>query len=60
MPPVIAFTKARCWSCIALKPGIAAMGLMAVMFSIIFDCPSRSISKDAARKVGTTEREAPV
>ena len=52
--PVIAFMNASCWACIASKPGILAIGFIAPMFSIIFDCPSRSISKLACRNCGTT------
>jgi hypothetical protein len=48
--------KTSCCFRIASKPGIAAIGLgKEDRFSIIFDCPSRSISNEAARNWGTTD-----
>jgi hypothetical protein len=55
MPPVIALKNASCWARIVSNPGMDAMGLIAVMFSTIFDCPCLSISKLMVRKSGTTD-----
>ena len=55
-PDIIDFRNACCWRCSASNPGIDAIGFgKPPKFSIIFDCPSRSISKEAARNCGTTD-----